>query len=192
MLKSIPLVEITTVLIRKEVPVAREACQSRMPVPSAQADAAPDDPDEEADAEAVSVSESSAGEPSEVPNEHYLMHTPKHPKCDVCQGAKMQNRHCRRKGKEIAYSDRRSAEKFGDLSTADRFFSCDGVIVDGDVLGVFARDAFTSWLACYPAAENSADEARFAFNDFVGPKEKVGTFYSDCATELLAAAKRLR
>ena len=32
----------------------------------------------------------------------------------------------------------------------------------------------------------------FALNDFVGPKEKVGTFYSDCAPELMAAAKRLR
>ncbi len=64
--------------------------------------------------------------------------------------------------------------------------------MDGAILGVVVRDAFTGWLACYPAAENSADEAHSALNDFVGPKEKVGIFNSDCATELIAAARRLR
>ena len=53
-------------------------------------------------------------------------------------------------------------------------------------------DAYTGWLACYPAAQNSTEEAHFALNDFVGPTEKVGLCYSDCAPELMAAAKRLR
>ena len=100
----------------------------------------------------------------------------------------MQNRLCRQKGKEAAHSDRDGAEKFGDLITADTFFSYDGVSEDGDVLGVVVRDAYTGWLACYPAAENSTDEAHFALNGL----EKVGAFYSDCAPELMAAAKRLR
>ena len=121
-----------------------------------------------------------------------LAHMPKHPKCEVCQSAKMQNRHCRKKGKETAHSDRHGAENFGDLITADTFFSYDGVSEDGDVLGVVVCDAHTGWLACYPAAENSTEEAHFALNDFVGPKEKVGTFYSDCAPELMAVAIRLR
>ena len=116
-------------------------------VPSAQADAAPDDPIDDVDATDVSVSESSAGVPTDVPKDHYLTHMPKHPKCEVCQSAKMQNRHCRKKGKETAHSDRHGAEKFGDLITADTFFSYDGVSEDGDVLGVVVRDAYT-WMAC--------------------------------------------
>ena len=132
------------------------------PVPSAQAEAAPDEPEDEDDATDVSVSESSAGVPTDVPKDHYLTHMPKHPKCEVCQSAKMQNRHCRKKGKETAHSDRHGAEKFGDLITADTFFSYDGVSEDGDVLGVVVCDAYTGWLACYPAAENRTEEAHIA------------------------------
>jgi hypothetical protein len=64
-------------------------------VPSAQAEAAPDDPIDDVDATDVSVSESSAGVPTDVPRDHYLTHMPKHR--EVCQSAKMQTRHCRKK-----------------------------------------------------------------------------------------------
>ena len=50
------------------------------------------------------------------------------------------------------HSDRHGADKSGDLITADTFFSYDGVSEDGDVIGVVVCDAYTGWLACYPAA----------------------------------------
>ena len=104
------------------------------PVPSAQAEAAPDEPEDEDDATDVSISESSAGVPTDVPSDHYLKRIPKHPKCEACQSAKVQNRHCRKKGKDIAHSDRHKADKFGDWYTADTSFSYDGLSVDGDVI----------------------------------------------------------
>ncbi len=79
---------------------------------------------------------------------HYLTHYPKRTKCDVCPRTKMQNRHCRR-NKETTYAERHKVEKFGDLITADAFFSYDGLSVDGDALGVVISDAYTGWLACY-------------------------------------------
>ncbi len=104
----------------------------------------------------------------------------------------MQNRHCRKKGKDTTHSDRHGADKFGDLITADTFFSYDGLSEDGDVFGIVVCDAYIGWLACYPAAEKRTEEAHFALNDFVGPKEKVCIFYSDCALELVGAANKAR
>ncbi len=76
----------------------------------------------------------------------------------------MQNRHCRKKSKDIAQSDRHGADKFGDLITAVMLFSYDGLSEAGDVIGVVVCDAYTGWLACYPAAEHSTEEAHFALN----------------------------
>ncbi len=67
---------------------------------------------------------------------------------------------------------------FGDLTTADAFFSLDGHSEDGDSRGVVIRDAYAGWLACYHCGQRFAESAYVA-SDFVGPREKVGTFCSN-------------
>ena len=64
-----------------------------VPASSVPADAALDEPDDDQDSDASDVSaiERSADKTTDVPPEHYLRHMPKHPKCEVCQSAKMQN-----------------------------------------------------------------------------------------------------
>ena len=77
-----------------------------VPASSVSADAALDEPDDDQDSDASEVSaiERSADKTTDVPPEHYLTHMPKHPKCEVCQSAKMQNRQCRSRDKAITHS----------------------------------------------------------------------------------------
>ena len=127
----------------------------------------------------------------ELTPDHYLTHMPKHPHCEACQAAKMQRRQCRRVKDPEDHSIK--AVSFGDLITADHVVTIDpeASSVDGDSYAVVMLDVATGWLGCYPTASKSGEDATRALQDFVGSGDKVGSFYSDNAEELVKAAENM-
>jgi RNA:NAD 2'-phosphotransferase (TPT1/KptA family) len=122
---------------------------------------------------------------------HQLTHLPKNPQCEACQRAKMQHKpHKRRK---IPLAERAKAEEFGDLITGDHIVSLDSidVSIDGKKDAMVIYDVATGYIDCYPTSSRSANEAIGALQHFLGPKQSLGEFYSDAASELRAAAKAL-
>jgi len=52
-------------------------------------------------------------------------------------------------------------------------------------------DFGTGWTSCHPVTTRSELDTKLAFREFIGPKDKVYSFYSDGAPEIVACAKAL-
>jgi hypothetical protein len=52
-------------------------------------------------------------------------------------------------------------------------------------------DFATGWVSCFPVNSRSEEDTLQAFRDFVGTKDKVLSFYSDGAPEIMACAKTM-
>ena len=84
-------------------------------------------------------------------------------------------------------------EKFGDLITADHVTAgVDGTSLDNERTAIVMADSFTKMINAYPTTSHSSDDVVEACQQFVGPADKVGLFYTDGAQELEAAAKKMQ
>ena len=59
-------------------------------------------------------------------------------------------------------------------------------------MAVVIYDRATKWLAAYPKATKTTYHTIEAFHHFAGPTDKIVSFYSDNAPELVAAATLAR
>ena len=122
---------------------------------------------------------------------HLMTHTPKNKFCETCRRAKAQKRPS---VKRSARADPGPMpEKFGEVITADHIVTLDAgdKALHGERNALVMKDIAAGFLSCYPAAERSYSEALKAVLHFVGPKEKVGLFYSDNNGEMKKAATTL-
>ena len=67
----------------------------------------------------------------------------------------------------------------------------DGSSLDNDRTAVVMADSYTKMINAYPKASRGTDDVIEACQQFVGPADKVGLFYTDGAQELEAAAKKM-
>ena len=121
---------------------------------------------------------------------HLLTHLPKNPFCETCVRAKMENAKSKQKGGVTAHG----FTKFGEHVTADTIvlhgIKDRGIGNKNNAIVMF--DFGTGWLSCHPVRSRSEEDTMEAFRDFVGPKDKVVSFYSDGAPEITACAKAMR
>ena len=121
--------------------------------------------------------------------EHLTTHLPKNPHCAVCMRAKLENVKSRRKGGVAA----REFKEFGDHVTADTIvlhgLKDRGVGNKNDAIVLF--DLGTGWLSCHPIQSRTEEETLFAYREFLGTKDKIKSFYSDSAPELMSCAKKM-
>ena len=89
--------------------------------------------------------------------------------------------------------ERAEATEFADLITGDHIVTLDqmDVSIDGKRDAIVLYDVGTRYLDCYPTKSKSTDEAIQALNQFIGPRQAVGSIHTDAARELLAAARAL-
>ena len=170
--------------------------------PSSSADVPVDVPFTEAASEPATVETDAGGNPdlktdnsSAIPKEHSLTHFPKLASCEICARAKAQRKQCR-KVSHGAAEDEDGREKpscFGDLVTADHIVlgKEEEISRHDDTCALVILDRFTRWLDCFPLPNRSAESTEDALNKFIGPKQKVKRFYTDCSAELIAAARAL-
>ncbi len=78
------------------------------------------------------------------------------------------------------------------MVTVDHVSAEAGLSTKGDGYAIVSKDLFTGWLECYPTGAKSEEDAVEALQNFVGPQERVKVLYSDCAPELIKAAKKLK
>ena len=116
---------------------------------------------------------------------HYLTHFPVHPRCRICQNAKIQRKQCRRKTGTSDPTALPLPAKFGDLVTGDHIILADDESASrhGDYVALVLQDSFTKWIECHPAETKSAEECKKAFTHFTGNGE-IERFYSDGSKEL--------
>ena len=88
--------------------------------------------------------------------------------------------------------------KFGEQVTGDHFIKNVGDFIDeevpnfpADTVAVVLYDRATRWLAVYPKMTNTTFDTIAAMQDFAGSNDKIKSFYSDNAPELIAAANSL-
>ena len=121
---------------------------------------------------------------------HNLTHTPYDPQCPVCQSAKAQRSPHKRRIPDGATDT--PVKKFGDLITADHVDAGkNGLSMKGDQTAIIIADAFTKMIRGYPRVSHNLRDTVMALQDFVGPGDSVGLFYSDGAPVLISAAKKL-
>ncbi len=132
---------------------------------------------------------------------HQMTHTPKNSHCLVCSKAKMQRKQKRRKTSKLVPDEvaRPPPTKFGEQVTGDHFIKerqgPDDDEGDPDfpcnTVAVVLYDRGTKWLAVYPKSTKTTYHTIEAMQHFAGPKDKVTSFYSDNAPELVSAARAL-
>ena len=120
---------------------------------------------------------------------HMLAHLPKNPFCSVCQRAKLENAKSYKHGGVSAHK----YESFGDHVTGDTIvlhgLKDRGVGNKNNAIVMF--DFGTGWTSCHPVTSRSEEDTLFAFREFVGPKDKILSFYSDGAPEIMSCAKTM-
>jgi len=121
---------------------------------------------------------------------HLLTHLPKNPFCSTCIRAKMENAKSKQKGGVAAHG----FTEFGQHVTADTIvlhgIKDRGVGNKSNAIVMF--DFGTGWTSCHPVKSRSEEDTMEAFREFVGPKDKVHSFYSDGAPEIIACAKAMK
>ena len=141
----------------------------------------------------------SSDDPVKSPNgmpsdDHYILHIPKHPKCDACQRAKSQKRQCRRQRTDDVLLGEGRATKFGEVLTFDHIVTVDpaAMSVEGDANALTIKDLGTGWIECCPTAFKTEDDTVAALQQFVGPKERVELAHTDGADELKLACRAMK
>ena len=84
-------------------------------------------------------------------------------------------------------------ERFGDQITADTFINHDKECVEYyKQNGIVMFDRASQWIECYPKARRTFEDTLEAFRHFRGKEEKIRSFYSDNAGELIKVAEKMR
>ncbi len=80
---------------------------------------------------------------------------------------------------------------FGKQITADHIttLSEKDESLEGFVVALVIFDRGTQWLVSYPRASRTREETLAAFQHFASPTDKIESFYSDDAPELISAAE---
>ena len=115
-------------------------------------------------------------------------HFPKDPNCDVCLKTKITGASCRRRTGTVVPT----AEKFGDLITADHnFFSegCESRNIHRYAVAV--QDLATQWLQSYPCKTKTSQETQKTLQKFLEPNRKPKVIYIDNSLEFGKACEDL-
>lgn len=86
------------------------------------------------------------------------------------------------------------AKKFGDHITGDYLIakSDPEAGIDNDRVAMVFRDVATNFRYVYPAGRRDTSNTTLAMKHFTDDLEKVGTFYSDNAPEIVAAMRAMK
>ena len=124
-----------------------------------------------------------------VSRKHLMTHQPKNPFCEVCKCAKMTKSPSRSRGG----SRQVDARKFAEHITADFIITADEqeLGIDDEYSALVISDVATGFKYVYPFAKRNAEATVKAFQHFTSSSDEVGTFYSDNAPELIAAAEQM-
>ena len=120
---------------------------------------------------------------------HLMTHQPKNPFCEVCKCAKMTKSPSRSRGG----SRQVDARKFAEHITADFIITADEqeLGIDDEYSALVISDVATGFKYAYPFAKGNTEATVKAFQHFTSSSDEVGTFYSDNAPELIAAAEEM-
>ena len=117
---------------------------------------------------------------------HLMTHFPKIPHCSACMRAKM----CANNAPVRKHDPDEAPSKFGEQVTADHIIAQD--VVDESVLGdrtaLIVLDRATKWLDAFPLLTKTALDTANALKEFLGPEDKIESFYSDSSPELKKVA----
>ena len=127
---------------------------------------------------------------AEAKSIHHLgTHVPKNPYCEVCKRAKMY----KPPSYKVGGTRTIEAKSFGDHITADHVIirrDKDSEIEESR-LALVVKGVKTAFMYAYPSALKSEEGRIASLQHFVSSADKVGNFYSDNASELQSAAKKL-
>jgi hypothetical protein len=122
---------------------------------------------------------------------HLMTHMPMNKWCDACQRTKAQHVPARNPGGSRIFET--PPTKFGERVTLDYLVTLDNKdkeIDDGRNAAVI-YDVGTKWHHCHPTCVRDLCDAVEALNEFTGPNDYIHFMHSDCAPEIIKAAKDL-
>ena len=118
----------------------------------------------------------------------FYSHFPKDRNCEICQRTKITRAPCRRRIGRVVHS----AEKFGDLITADHKVPSEGCESrNNHRYAVVVQDLATQWIRSYPCKTNTSQETERSFQKFFQPDRKPEVIYSDNSLEFGKACEDL-
>ena len=136
-----------------------------------------------------------------------MLHYPFNPECDICVAGLAKRRKIRRQKKDAekvsAMDMGPRPENFGDQITFDHIIERNKddpkeSVHDEEIIyfpgadnALVGNDRSGSFLMAYPRGSRTTETNIQSFKHFVGPKDKVGTCYTDNAPELKAACLAL-
>lgn len=132
--------------------------------------------------------------------QHQLTHFPKDPKCPICNQCRIHKADCRRRTRDPNDPEAKHVwiepNVFCDLLTADHKIVAEKSSfhesIDRDKVALVSLDFATRLLDAFPAHCRSTDEVVESLLQFCGPDQIIKAFYSDNASEITSAVRRLQ
>ena len=117
-----------------------------------------------------------------------LISFPKDRNCEICQRTRITRAPCRRRNGEAVPS----AEKFGDLTTADHKVLSDNCESrNNHRYAVVVQDLATQWIQAYPFKTKTSQETQRSLPKFLEPERNPKVIYTDNSLEFGKACEDL-